>query len=250
MEGVGAAFHHPRPLMHGLQKVGQAYLRAAVRDPELRAKLTPDYLLGCKRILFSNNYLQSLTQPNVEVHATGVDRDRRHDRRRRRRQRRPRSTRSSSAPASTSSTCRSPTSIRGADGRTLAEHWAGSPEAYLGTVVAGFPNAFIVLGPSLGTGHTSAFTIAEAQVATDRRRDQRPTRDRGWAALDVRPEVQTAYVDEVQAALVGTAYNRGQLPQLLHRRQRPQQLQLAVVDRRAGPPGQPLRPDRLRHHPP
>jgi cation diffusion facilitator CzcD-associated flavoprotein CzcO len=205
MEGVGAAFHHPRPWMHALQKVGQAHLRATVRDRELREKLTPQYLLGCKRILFSNNYLQSLTKPNVEVHATGVER-----------------VEGSTVVGSDGTTAEVDAIIlgtgfhildmpvadlvRGADGRTLAEHWAGSPEAYLGTVVAGFPNAFVVLGPSLGTGHSSAFAIAEAQVALIV--DAVTTaRSQGWATLAVRPQTQAAYVDEVQAALAGTAYN-------------------------------------------
>ena len=205
METVGLAFHHPEPLMHGLQKIGQAYLRAAVRDKELRAKLTPDYLLGCKRILFSNNYLQSLTRPNVEVHATGVER-----------------VEGTSVFGSDGSTAEvdaiilgtgfhildMPVAdlIRGADGRTLAEHWAGSPEAYQGTSVAGFPNAFVVLGPSLGTGHGSAFAVAESQVAmiTDA---VTTARSRGWTRLDVRPQAQAAYVAEVQAALAGTAYS-------------------------------------------
>jgi cation diffusion facilitator CzcD-associated flavoprotein CzcO len=205
MEGVGTAFHHPKPAMHALQKVGQAYLRATVRDKELRARLTPSYLLGCKRILFSNNYLQSLTRPNVAVHATGVER-----------------IDGSTVVGADGSTAEVDAIIlgtgfhildmpvadlvRGADGRTLAEHWHGSPEAYLGTVVAGFPNAFVVLGPSLGTGHSSAFAIAEAQVALIV--DAVTTaRGRRWAALAVRPETQAAYVEEVQAALAGTAYN-------------------------------------------
>ena len=204
MEGVGAAFHRPRPLMLGLQKIGRAYLRAAVRDQELRAKLTPDYLLGCKRILFSNNYLQSLTKPNVEVHATGVDR-----------------VDGSTVIGADGSTAEVDAIIlgtgfhildmpvaelvRGADGRTLAEHWAGSPEAYLGTAVAGFPNAFIVLGPSLGSGHTSAFAIAEAQVALVVQTIT-TARAQGWAAVAVRPEAQAAYIADVQAGLVGTAY--------------------------------------------
>ena len=204
METVGTAFHHPKPLMHALQKVGRGYLRATVRDRELRTKLTPTYLLGCKRILFSNSYLQSLTRPNVEVHATGVERI-------------------DGATVVGADGSRAEVDaiilgtgfhildmpvadlVRGSDGRTLAEHWAGSPEAYLGTMVAGFPNAFVVLGPSLGTGHSSAFAIAEAQVAlivdavTTARRER-------WAAVAVRPQTQAAYVADVQAALAGTAY--------------------------------------------
>ncbi|HET7736201.1 MAG TPA: NAD(P)/FAD-dependent oxidoreductase [Nocardioidaceae bacterium] len=204
MESLGVAYRRPHPLMHAVQSVGTTYLRATVRDPELRAKLTPGYLLGCKRILFSNNYLQALTKSNVDVHATGVA-----------------EVRGSTVIGSDGSAAEVDAIIlgtgfhildmpladlvHGADGRTLGEHWKGSPEAYLGTVATGFPNAFILLGPSLGTGHSSAFTIMEAQVAfvvdavlTARRE--------GWASLDVRPEVQSAYVAQVQAALPGTAY--------------------------------------------
>ncbi len=207
MEGLGVAFRHPRPLMQTVQAVGSAYLRAVVRDPALRAKLTPDYLLGCKRILFSNSYLQSLTRDNVDVHATGVT-----------------EFRGNTAVGADGTTVEvdavilgtgfhildTPLAdiVRGADGRTMAEHWKGSPEAYLGTVTTGFPNAFTVLGPSLGTGHSSAFAILEAQVALLVSAIASARRE-GWAALDVRPEVQARYVDQVQAALAGTVYNAG-----------------------------------------
>ncbi|MFD4325318.1 flavin-containing monooxygenase [Nocardioides sp. NPDC058538] len=205
MEAVGVAFRRPQPLMHGLQKIGQAYLRAAVRDKDLRTKLTPDYLIGCKRILFSNNYLQSLTKPNVEVHATGVER-----------------VEGASVIGTDGSTAEvdaiilgtgfhildMPVSdlIRGADGRALAEHWAGSPEAYQGTSVSGFPNAFVVLGPSLGTGHGSAFAVAESQVAMITEAIT-TARAQGWRQFDVTRQAQAAYVEEVQAALAGTAYS-------------------------------------------
>ncbi|MDO3649682.1 flavin-containing monooxygenase [Nocardia mangyaensis] len=207
MEGLGVAFRNPRPLMQAVQTVGSAYLRAVVRDPALRAKLTPDYLLGCKRILFSNSYLQSLTKPNVAVHATAVT-----------------EFRGNTALGADGSAAEvdavilgtgfhildTPLAdiVRGADGRTMAEHWQGSPEAYLGTVTTGFPNAFTVLGPSLGTGHSSAFAILEAQVAylvsaiASARRES-------WAVLDVRSDVQADYVDQVQDALAGTVYNAG-----------------------------------------
>ncbi|MFD3509853.1 flavin-containing monooxygenase [Nocardia sp. NPDC058666] len=207
MEGLGVAFRHPRPLMQVVQSIGSAYLRAVVRDPELRAKLTPDYLLGCKRILFSNNYLQSLTRENVDVHATAV-----------------REFRGNTVVGADGTTAEvdavilgtgfhildSPLSdvVVGADGRTMAEHWKGSPEAYLGTVTTGFPNSFTVLGPSLGTGHSSAFAILEAQVAYLTSAISAARRE-GWAALDVRPEVQSGYVDQVQEALATTVYNAG-----------------------------------------
>lgn len=207
MEVVGAAFHRPRPLMHALQAVGRGYLRAVVRDRALREKLTPGYLLGCKRILFSNHYLQALTDPRVSVHAAGVER-----------------VEGSTVVGTDGSRAEVDVvvlgtgfhildmplaqRVRGRDGRTLAEHWAGSPEAYLGTAVAGFPNAYLVLGPSLGSGHTSAFTIAEAQVRLVVEAITAARRER--AVLEVRGASQAAYVEDVQAALVGTAYTAAQ----------------------------------------
>jgi cation diffusion facilitator CzcD-associated flavoprotein CzcO len=204
METIGAAFHHPRPLMHVLQAIGKAYLRRAVADPDLREKLTPGYLIGCKRILFSNDYLQALGRANVSVHAAGVD-----------------AVQGSTIIGSDGTRAEvdavilgtgfhildMPVAdlIRGEDGRTLAERWAGSPQAYLGTCVAGYPNAFLILGPSLGSGHTSAFTVAETQVALIVEAICAARRNR-WATMDVRPEVLGGYVDEVQAALTGTAY--------------------------------------------
>jgi cation diffusion facilitator CzcD-associated flavoprotein CzcO len=206
METLGIGFRNPHPMMDGVQSVGRAYLRAVVRDPELRRKLTPDYTIGCKRILFSNNYLQSLTRSNVDVHASAVSQ-----------------VRGSTVIGADGSQAEvdaiilgtgfhildMPVAdlITGADGRTLAETWQGSPEAYLGTVIAGFPNTFLVLGPSLGTGHSSAFAILEAQVAyivdaIDHARS-------AGTALEVQPEIQQAYVARVQRALAGTVYNAG-----------------------------------------
>ncbi len=203
MELVGLALRNPR-YVGILQSAGAAYLRAVVRDPELRAKLTPDYLLGCKRLLFSNTYLQSLTRPHVEVHATEVT-----------------SVEGSTVRAADDSSAEVDAIVLGTgfhildmplaqhvhdgEGRSLDDHWGGSPEAYLGTLVPGFPNAFLLLGPSLGTGHTSAFTILEAQLdlvvdaVTAARHDD--------AAVEVRREVHDAYVTAVQSAIPGTVYD-------------------------------------------
>ena len=120
--------------------------------------------MGCKRILLSDDYY-----PGARA-AQRRGRHRRHRRGPAARHRRPptassgRSTRSSSAPASGRPTCRSPRHIRGRDGRTLREVWAGSPQAHLGTTVAGFPNLFLLLGPNTGLGHTSVVYMIEAQI--------------------------------------------------------------------------------------
>ena len=98
--------------------------------------------------------------------------------------------------------------VRGADGRSLAETWAGSPRGYLGTTVAGFPNFFLFIGPNLGNGHSSAIVLIEAQL--DYLVSALETmRDRDIAAVDVRRDVQAAYNQRVQAALQGTVWNAG-----------------------------------------
>ncbi|OLR92550.1 flavin-containing monooxygenase [Actinokineospora bangkokensis] len=206
MEALGTGFRHPR-FMRVVQAIGRAHLRAKVADPALRAKLTPDYTIGCKRLLFSNAYLPALTSPGVSVVDSAVAR-----------------IDGSTVTAVDGTTAEVDAIILGtgfhildlplADlvrdgaGRTLGEHWQGSPQAYLGTVTAGFPNLFTLLGPNLGTGHSSAFMILEAQL------DYLGSalahaRDRGWRAMSVRREVQDAFNAEVQQAVAGTVYNTG-----------------------------------------
>ncbi|GAA4418027.1 NAD(P)/FAD-dependent oxidoreductase [Actinokineospora soli] len=206
MEALGVGFRHPS-VLRAIQVVGRAHLLATVRDPELRRALTPDYTLGCKRLLFSNEYYPALTRPNVLVHphaVRGVD--------------------GSTVIGTDGSRAEvdcivlatgfrildMPVAGRvfDASGRSLADHWQGSPSAYLGTAVSGFPNAFLLLGPNLGTGHSSAFMILEAQLAYVMSAVRR-IRAAGWSSVDVRPEVQAAYDAEVQAALPTTVYNAG-----------------------------------------
>ncbi|PND52474.1 MULTISPECIES: NAD(P)/FAD-dependent oxidoreductase [Rhodococcus] len=206
MEALGLGFRHPW-LMRQLQWIGRAQLRAQVRDPRLRRTLTPDYTLGCKRLLMSNTYYPALTRPHVEVHPSAV-----------------REIRGSTVIAQDGSEAEVDAVVFGTgfhildmpiagrmfdgQGRSLDEHWQGSPQAYLGSSVAGFPNAFVLLGPSLGTGHTSAFLILEAQLEHVATAIDTAVR-RGWRALEVRRDVQDAFNDEVQAALPGTVYNSG-----------------------------------------
>ena len=98
--------------------------------------------------------------------------------------------------------------IRGRDGRTLAEHWNGSPQAYKGTTIAGFPNLFMLLGPHTGLGHTSVLLMIESQIdyvlgalrAMDERR---------IGALEPRPAVQAAFVAGVRRRARGTVWESG-----------------------------------------
>ncbi|MEW2399360.1 NAD(P)/FAD-dependent oxidoreductase [Streptomyces sp. NPDC046862] len=206
MEALGVGFRHPS-LLRAVQKLGSLHLRTTVKDPRLRRALTPDYTLGCKRLLLSSTYYPALTRPNVTVHPTAVE-----------------AVDGGRVIGADGSVADVDTIILGtgfhildmpvaqrvfdADGASLDDHWKGSPDAYLGTTVSGFPNAFILLGPHLGTGHSSAYMVLEAQL------DYlagavRHFRSSGWTSMNVRPEVQAAFNAEVQQALPSTVYNAG-----------------------------------------
>ncbi|MBC2639248.1 MULTISPECIES: NAD(P)/FAD-dependent oxidoreductase [unclassified Rhodococcus (in: high G+C Gram-positive bacteria)] len=206
MESLGLGFRHPW-ILRVVQQIGKAQLRAQVRDPQLRKALTPDYTLGCKRLLMSNTYYPALTRPNVEVHANAVQ-----------------SVRGNVVVGSDGAEREVDAIIFGTGfhildmpigskvfdgtGRSLDDHWKGSPQAYLGTTVAGFPNAFVLLGPALGTGHTSAFMILEAQLEYLIQAVTR-ARSSGWTRMEPRRDVQDAFNAQVQEALATTVYNAG-----------------------------------------
>ena len=82
--------------------------------------------------------------------------------------------------------------LRGRDGRTLAETWDGSPSAYKGAAVAGFPNLFFLVGPNTGLGHNSIVFMIESQINYVTGASQ-AMRRRGAPCVDVRPEAQAAY---------------------------------------------------------
>lgn len=206
MELFGVGFRNPR-LLEEVQRIGKRHLEKTVRDPVLRAKLTPRYTLGCKRLLMSNTYYRALGAPNVAVHATEV-----------------RAIDGARVIGADGSEAEVDTIVLGTgfhildmpvaervfdgEGRSMAKAWGGSPRAYYGTTVTGFPNLFLLLGPNLGTGHSSAFTILEAQLAyvID---GLRQLRRREATRAEVRAEVQAAFDAEVQAALPTTVYNAG-----------------------------------------
>lgn len=146
-----------------LTRLARAHLRRQVPDPALRAKLTPAYTLGCKRLLVSDDYLPIFNRPNVRLETAPIARfeaagirtqdgtlheaevavfatgfDVRH--------------------------CLDALPITGAAGHTLAEAWAEGPEAYRGIAVPGFPNMFLMYGPNTNLGHSSIILMLEAQA--------------------------------------------------------------------------------------
>jgi cation diffusion facilitator CzcD-associated flavoprotein CzcO len=205
-EGVQFLQRHPKA-MRQVQKIGMRHLKQQVKNPELRRVLTPNFTLGCKRILMSNTYYEALQQPNAEVVPHAVREVRAH------------SIVDSEGVEREVDTIILGTGfhvsdtpiaerVRGRAGQSLAEHWQGSPQAYLGTTVSGFPNYFGIIGPNIGNGHSSAIVLIEAQLKyiVDALRTMRA---RGAHAVDVRPDVQAVYNDKVQEALAGTVWNAG-----------------------------------------
>ena len=160
MEARATGFAVDPRLMVPLEKVGLRHLEHQVADPELRARLTPDYTIGCKRILLSSDYYPALQRPNVdlitdpitEITQTGLV------------------TADGTAHeadviiyATGFKVIESVTALNvtGRDGRELGQEGV---EAYHGITVAGFPNFFMLLGPNTGLGHTSVVFMIESQI--------------------------------------------------------------------------------------
>jgi cation diffusion facilitator CzcD-associated flavoprotein CzcO len=185
----------------------RVHLRRQVPDPELRRRLTPDYQIFCKRIILSDKWYPAIQAPNVELVTTGVEEMREHSIVSRDGVEREIDTlvfATGFKPAELPIAER----IRGRDDRSLAEVWGGSPQAYLGTSVAGFPNLLFLYGPNLNLAHSSIVYMLESQMAYAL--DALHTmRLRGAAEFDVRHEVQHAYNEELQDRLATTVWNTG-----------------------------------------
>jgi cation diffusion facilitator CzcD-associated flavoprotein CzcO len=201
------AFMHPQLMRLGGERMARRHLAKQVADPELRAKLTPGYRMGCKRVLLSNEYFPALQQPNVDVVTSGISEVR------------------ESSVVDADGVEREVDAIifgtgfkvidmpfagrvRGRSGRTLEEVWRGKMQAHKGTTIAGFPNFFMLMGPNTGLGHNSVVFMIEAQIAyvIDALRTMR---ERRAATVEVRREVQDAYDAELQKRLQGTVWNTG-----------------------------------------
>ncbi|MGZ8468477.1 MAG: flavin-containing monooxygenase [Gemmatirosa sp.] len=196
-----------RALARLVQRAALRHLRLSVPDPTLRAVLTPDYTIGCKRILISDDYLPALARPNVAVVTARVA------------EVRPHAIVDASGVERPTDVIVFGTGFRptdpplapclvGRDARTLAETWAGSPRAHVGTTVAGFPNLFVLPGPNTGLGHTSVVYMLEAQIDHVMGALRHMARH-GIGAIEPRPEAQEAFVHAVDARMRGTVWTAG-----------------------------------------
>jgi cation diffusion facilitator CzcD-associated flavoprotein CzcO len=188
------------PILAKMFEARTAQLRRRhVKDPELRRKLTPGFPLGCKRILFTSNYLPAVAQPNVEVETTRI------------REITPRGVRTDDGVEHEVDAIVYGTGFRateflgtmkvhGLGGRALSDAWAGGARAYLGLSVPGFPNLFCVYGPNTNLGAGSIIYMLERQARYIRQAVEQLTRP-GVSYLDVKPEVEERYDTEVQRRL-------------------------------------------------
>lgn len=192
--------------MKQFQRLAQLNIRRGIKDPALRRKLTPNYVIGCKRVLQSNDWYPALAQPNVEVVASAL-----------------REVRGQTLIAGDGSErdvdviilgtgfeiAEPPIAkrVHGRDGRSMAEVWNGSPEGYMGTMVAGCPNGFLMFGPNIAVS-SSAFLIIEAQLAyiMDALKQARA---QGITTIEPDPVRIAEFNDRVQAALQETVWNQG-----------------------------------------
>jgi cation diffusion facilitator CzcD-associated flavoprotein CzcO len=203
---LGFAFE-PR-ILQAAQRIAERNIGRAIKDPDLRAKVTPDWQIGCKRILISNDWYPMLAREHVELVTDGIAEVR------------------ENAIVTADGAVRevdaivlatgfhvtdSPTYERivGKDGRSLADVWEEQgQQAYKGAAVAGFPNLLFVIGPNCGLGHSSMVYMIESHLnylasALD-------TMDRrGIATFEVRPETQRRYNERLQRHMRRTIWQTG-----------------------------------------
>jgi len=179
-------------------------LRRQVKDPETRAKLTPDFPVGCKRILLGNDWYPTLCRDNVEllnvgisgftangittvdgqehavdaiIHGTGF----------------------------TATEFLAPMQVTGLNGESLQERWRDGGQAYLGMTVAGFPNFFVLYGPNTNVGSGSIIYMLERQQRYLTQLIEQ-SRQQGWQQIAVRREVEQAFAEEMQERSESTTF--------------------------------------------
>lgn len=196
------------PASRVFERYSLSNLRKQVSDPVLREKLTPDFHIGCKRVLISNEYYPALSQPNVELVTDSVSKitpggvvtrdGRKHD-----------------VDAIVLATgfkldiANAPFEIRGLGGVKLDDIWnqPGS-KAYMGMSISGFPNWFVMLGPNTGPGHTSVLVYTEAQAGYILQAVQ-TLLNRNLRYLNVRKQAQDAWHKKIQSRMKYTSWTSG-----------------------------------------
>ncbi|HTB10803.1 MAG TPA: NAD(P)/FAD-dependent oxidoreductase [Bryobacteraceae bacterium] len=188
-------------------KQARQHLEAQVADPKLRAKLTPTYEFGCKRVLISNDFYPALQRPNVELVTEPIKEVRAHS-------------------IVTGDRIERPVDVLiygtgfrvtdmllglriiGRGGIEIHDAWKERVSAYLGITVAGFPNFFLLLGPNTGLGHNSVVLMIEAQVRYVMSCLEM-MRSRGQKVMEVRAASQQEFVERIREKLATSVWQAG-----------------------------------------
>jgi len=209
MEVVALGFVGNRAMRTLLTGLARRKIEKEVRDPELRKKLTPGYQIGCKRILVSDDYYPAFNRDNVRLVTDDI------------REVTPAGIRTVDGKTyevdhiifATGFVVADPDNyirVVGRGGRVLTEQWADDGmQAYLGTTVAGYPNLAFLLGPNSGPANSSAIHVIESQIAYVMQYLGELENAGPHACLDVNPEVQARYNEELQQRLAHTVWNSG-----------------------------------------
>ncbi|MEZ5505878.1 MAG: NAD(P)/FAD-dependent oxidoreductase [Gammaproteobacteria bacterium] len=183
------------------------HIRKQISNPELRKKVTPDYTIGCKRILMSDEYYPALDSANVDVITDGI-----------------REVRANSivdvngverevdaiifGTGFKAADPVPPGVVFGRNGKDLGDIWQQGPEAYKGTTVAGFPNLFFLMGPNTGLGHNSMVYMIESQISYVLDALKTMTKKR-LLSVEVRQRDQDDYNADIQGRMTGTVWSSG-----------------------------------------
>ncbi|ASK36274.1 4-hydroxyacetophenone monooxygenase [Alcanivorax sp. N3-2A] len=195
------------PLTRLAERLALGHLRNQVKDDWMRRQLTPDFRIGCKRVLVSNDYYPALQRDNAQLITWPIARLA------------PNGIRTSDgvehqcdcivfATGFDVPKAGTPFPIRGLQGRELGEEWATGAQAYKSINVAGYPNLFFTFGPNSGPGHNSALVYMESQLDYAVRAIGRILGD-NLKMLDVKEDVQARYNRHIQKRLAKTNWNSG-----------------------------------------
>ena len=207
MEFATAGITGRRWILPVFRAVAQRQIRKQIDDPELREKVTPKDEIGCKRLMLTDHWYETLTRPNVELVTDRIEAITPHG---------VRTAEGTERAADVlilgtgfeSHAFVAPMEVVGREGRTLGEVWGDVPRAYLGITVPGFPNMFLLYGPNTNGGASSVIYAIEAAMqhvigALGRMEEANA------ATIELRPEPAAAFDRELREALGNTVWQSG-----------------------------------------